>query len=255
MPANTVTLGTVTFTRREVPDIMPWGGKQMIATHKNIGGSRVLDTMGPDPRAIEWSGLFYGPNATVRARLVDAMKDAGQQVQLTWGSFSYQVVIAEFNPVYKHEWEVHYHISCEVVTQGPALPSPTLDQQVNSDMLSLNSITTLPVTVTTAIVSVQSSVNAVAAAQSTNLIQDATLKAMQAAVTAANTALQTAIAAQSAADAAMLGISLDAVVPTSIMDANVQFLAEQTNQALASDLATAIGYLGRIAANLAYAGG
>lgn len=255
MPSNTVILGNITFTRREVPDIMPWGGKQMLAIHKQIGGQRVIDAMGPDPRPIEWSGLFYGPDASTRARAVDAMKDAGQQVALQWGSFNYTVVIASFEPEYKHEFLVHYRISCEVVTQGPALPTPTLDQQITSDLAAVNAMTALPTSVTAPIATLQNAVNSIANAQPTKLIQDASLASLQAAVSAAQAAFFAAISAQDKADAAVVGLNLDALVYTSVADANANFLKEQANQAAASDILIAIGYLGRIYANLQYAGG
>ena len=131
---NTVLLGDIVFQRREVPDHMPWGGEQKLAIHTLLGGTRVIDAMGPNPHPIQWSGLFFGTAATDRARRVDAMKDQGGQVSLHWGSFSYQVVIHKFLPVYKHEWEVHYEISCEVVTQSTSGATNTLDTSINNDL-------------------------------------------------------------------------------------------------------------------------
>ena len=52
-------LGPIAFGGREVPDKINWGGKQMLAVHKNIGGTRVIDAMGPDPVDIKWAGHFY----------------------------------------------------------------------------------------------------------------------------------------------------------------------------------------------------
>jgi hypothetical protein len=246
---------------------MPWGGKQMLGAHKHLGGYRVIDAMGPDPRSIEWNGLFYGPSATVRARAVDAMKDAGGQVQLSWGSFTYTVVIEDFNPEYKHEWEVKYHISCMIVSQGSGTTSPNLDTQINSDISAIDAISTpavgvppaiamtIPTAVSTAVETLDTAVETVALAQPTRLIQDATLKAVQAAVLAAQTAQAVSQAAQIAADGAMVGINLDALTVTSVADGNVIFVAEQNNQAAGSDLMTVTAYVGRIAANLMLTGG
>jgi hypothetical protein len=143
MAQSQVLLGSVVFTSREVPDVIPWGGKQQAAIHKQLGGQRVIDTMGPDPRPITWSGLFYGPSASQRARLVDTLKNQGGQVGLQWGSFSFIVVITDFEPDYKHEWECHYKITCEVVQVGPSPPGPTVDTQLQSDFSAITAISTL----------------------------------------------------------------------------------------------------------------
>jgi len=53
-------LGPVAFDNFSPPERMPFGGKQAMAVHKYIGGSRVLDTTGPDDADIHWSGFFLG---------------------------------------------------------------------------------------------------------------------------------------------------------------------------------------------------
>lgn len=144
VPPSQVLLGSIVFTQREVPDTMPWGGKQKLAIHKQLGGKRAIDAMGPDPRAITWKGLFYGPTASIRARMVDSLKDAGGAVGLQWGTFAYIVVISDFDADYQHEWFVHYNITCEVVAQGPSLPAPNLDRSLSNDFNSLGGITKPP---------------------------------------------------------------------------------------------------------------
>lgn len=140
-----VLLGNFQFQLREVPDIMPWGGRQMLAIHRQIGGTRVIDAMGPDPDPIRWSGLFYGSADVVarRARAVDAIRQSGAEVVLTWGSFTYLVVVKSFNCKYKNEWEQRYTIECEVVSDGPvAIFAPSLDEAIQSDLAILLTIGT-----------------------------------------------------------------------------------------------------------------
>ena len=57
---TTVTLGGFAFQDFEVPERIPAGGEQMLAIHKLVGGRRVIDAMGRDDAALEWSGYFLG---------------------------------------------------------------------------------------------------------------------------------------------------------------------------------------------------
>lgn len=111
-------LGSIQFVDREVPDTIKAGGIQKLAIHNQIGGTRVIDAMGPEPHSITWSGLFYGSSASKRARQVDSLRQSGSEVTLSWGSFNYTVVVADFNFTYKNEWEVRYSIKCEVVNNN-----------------------------------------------------------------------------------------------------------------------------------------
>jgi len=111
-----ILLGSIQFVDREVADTIKFGGQQKLAVHEQIGGNRVIDAMGPSPEPITWSGLFLGSSASKRARQVDALRQSGTQVSLSWGTFRYLVVVADFKAVYKHEWEVRYSIRCQVVS-------------------------------------------------------------------------------------------------------------------------------------------
>src|SRR6185503_19125710 len=154
-----VLLGSVQFVDREVPDRIRFPTKQMLAIHRQLGGARVIDAMGPDPEPISWSGLFFGPSAGTRAREVQQICDSGQEVSLSWGSFSYQVMVAKFEGDYKHEWEVRYSISCEVIGSGSSGASFTLDQSVSQDFSSALSV--VDSVVSTPAVSGSSSINPV----------------------------------------------------------------------------------------------
>jgi hypothetical protein len=253
--ASTVLLGPIVFTRREVPDVMPWGGKQQLAVHKQLGGRRVIDAMGPDPHPISWHGLFFGPTASARARAVDALKDSGAQVGLVWGSFAYVVVICEFEADYKHEWEIAYKISCEVVAQGPPGPPPTLDAWLAQELAFLAALPAIPAATQTQITATQTAINAIAQTQTNQQIANASLAQIQPAVVAAEAAYNSLLAAQQAADSSVTGINLDAITGASTQDGIATFTAEQSNVGLASDLTTALGYMGRVVGNLTTAAG
>src|SRR5580704_2062008 len=148
-----LTLGSVQFQNTEIPDTVKGGDQQIIANHHVLGANRVLDAMAVDPLPIEWGGLLLGESAASRARQLDQMAQTGAQQQLTWGSFSYQVIVAKFDFTYKHEWWINYSIVCEVVTSSSggggagtglggfrASGGFTIDNSISSDFSSVLSI-------------------------------------------------------------------------------------------------------------------
>jgi hypothetical protein len=141
---TTLTLGDIEFTGVELPERIPWGTEQQLATQKLVGGQRQLDAMGPDYKPIEWSGIFFGPNAEPRAKAVDAMCASGLVVKLAWSSFSYQVIVRSFEPVFERFYQIPYRISCEVQSNNvqPVTTSatPSLDDAVNADNATAQSL-------------------------------------------------------------------------------------------------------------------
>lgn len=114
-----LSLGGIIFTNFSPPERMPWGGRQAAAVHKLIGGSRVIDTMGPDDRDISWSGIIFDNDALDMAQALDALRVQGTPLPLSWGAQSAVVVITEFLaemirwPVY-----IEYEITCAVAING-----------------------------------------------------------------------------------------------------------------------------------------
>lgn len=113
---NIISLGDVDFTGFEVPEKVTVGGQQQMTVHKLTGGERVIDVMGRDDRALEWSGYLKGPDAVTRAQQLDAMRVAGQENQLFWATYNYTVVIASFECDYGvGGFMMPYRISCTVL--------------------------------------------------------------------------------------------------------------------------------------------
>ena len=134
---GTVTLGPVVFQAQEVPERIDIGGAQSLTVHKLPGGQRVIDAMGRDDTALSWSGIMLGPGAEQRLLLLDSLRVSGQQITLAFGTMSYAVVVANFTGTYRRTNQAEYSISCEVVQDNAAqfsAPTPTLLQQVTSDM-------------------------------------------------------------------------------------------------------------------------
>lgn len=139
-----LSLGGVTFTGFECPEELPFGGKQRIAEHQVIGGSRTVDAMGPTPEVISWHGRFRGADALSRAQELDSMRQSGAEVDLSWESVYYTVVISHFVARPNKSYEVPYEIEV-VVVDDPSLGgaggligalASSLDSLVSGDMVS-----------------------------------------------------------------------------------------------------------------------
>lgn len=136
MQADTqVVLGQVAFRDFEVPEHIPFGTRHIINRHTLIGGQRVLDKMGPSPDDLRWSGRFRGNDALMRAKAIEAMVISGEEVTLTWGALTFQVIVEDFDPDYHRRYEIPYKIRCvvsEVQSQGQS--GASLGATLSADM-------------------------------------------------------------------------------------------------------------------------
>jgi hypothetical protein len=108
-------LGPVVFQDFEVPSGINFGGGQRLAVHRLPGGARVIDALGRDDAQISFSGIFTGPDATLRARSLDELRVAGLPLPLTWDVFFYTVMISVFHADYRNRWWIPYRLVCTVV--------------------------------------------------------------------------------------------------------------------------------------------
>jgi hypothetical protein len=108
-------LGPIAFQAFEVPASINIGGAQRLAIHRLLGGVRVIDALGRDDSDIAFSGTFSGPDATLRARLIDEMRVSGLPMPLTWDVFFYSVIIKKFEADYRSGWWIPYRMTCTVV--------------------------------------------------------------------------------------------------------------------------------------------
>ena len=123
----------------KIPGHMLFGGSQQLAVHQLIGGTRVIDAMGRDDAPVRWSGVFSGGEASSRARMLDAMRAAGNTLNLAWDSFCYSVVIERLDMDFRNSWWIPYQISCAVVmdrAQADSVAGPDLADSVVGDLTS-----------------------------------------------------------------------------------------------------------------------
>lgn len=138
-----LSIGPIVFSDFELPEVMPFGGEQILVVKKLVGGDRVVDAMGRDDNDKEWSGRFRGPLAETRARELDTLRIAGQQLILGWNSLLFLVVIKSFKAATQGK-EVPYSINCLVIQDlsNPILPASIgSDNAINSDMNSATLLT------------------------------------------------------------------------------------------------------------------
>lgn len=110
-------LGPVIFNDFSTPDKMPFGGEQAMVVHKLPGGSRVIDTLGPDDMDISWHGRFWGNDAYQTALLLDTLRRAGQVLPLTFAGQAYTCVISEFHAdIERLPVDILYKITVVTVT-------------------------------------------------------------------------------------------------------------------------------------------
>src|SRR5690242_7768407 len=108
-------LGPIALQDFEVPSGVNFGGRHRLAVHRLPSGRRIVDTLGRDEVDICFTGIFTGPDATLRARGIDEMRVAGIALPLTWDVFFYTVLIAEFFADYCNGSWIPYWIRCTVL--------------------------------------------------------------------------------------------------------------------------------------------
>ncbi|MCE9565851.1 MAG: hypothetical protein K8U57_27820 [Planctomycetes bacterium] len=213
----TLTLGGVVFADFEIPPTINFGGAQMLVIHKLPGGSRVIDSLGPDDADIRWSGRFRGSSAEQRALLLDFMRRQGRQILLTWGLHRYQVVIREFTANFEQTHEIPYSITCAVVKdEAQAIASAVFGfvESLAADLVSAAGLSAVigSATISAAVTGVGTALSNYQAGvpNTTNALAGATaaaegplLSALQNSITGAQTVTRTAIASASGAVTAL----------------------------------------------------
>ena len=131
--AGGLMLGSVAFQAFEVPERLRFGGRQRLSVHILPGGGRVVDAMGADEGPLSWSGVFSGPDASARVRLLEGLRRDGLPLLLAWEGWRYTVVIETFDAEAMNPAWIPYKIKTCVVAVGdmqtaePAPATATLD--------------------------------------------------------------------------------------------------------------------------------
>ena len=145
MATDVLILGGLVFDDWSTPNKIPFGGKHSAAVHKLPGGSRVVDTLGPDEMDIAFTGMIWGDSAAATASGINSLRQSGQPVPLMFTGQFYQVILID---AVVH-WErfpqyATYSISCLIVSApgagGLGAIVSTIGDTVGADMASVASI-------------------------------------------------------------------------------------------------------------------
>jgi hypothetical protein len=127
--------GSITFGGFEIPEFIHVGGPFRAIVHKQPGGTRQIDSMGPDPDPIKWDGIFLSADGYTRARALYAMYEAGDKVTVKWTGWSRDCVITHFTLRYKANNYVEYAIELTEVTVIPTGVLIGVDQSTLQGLL------------------------------------------------------------------------------------------------------------------------
>ncbi len=122
MSGFSLTLGPIDFAGFELPSAITLGGRQRLAIHRLPGGLRIIDALGADHADLAFNGIFSGPDAADRARILDALRIAGVALPLAWDAFLYTVIIESFEADYRSPWWIPYRLTCSVLRYEAAIP-------------------------------------------------------------------------------------------------------------------------------------
>ena len=114
-------IGPLTLSEFEIPNNIRIGGRQRLVVHQLLGGSRVVDTLGPDEGDISWSGAFSGPDAAIRYRELEMLRRSGIAVPLIWNGFAFSVVISKLDGEYSGPHWILYKLVCSVIADAAAV--------------------------------------------------------------------------------------------------------------------------------------
>lgn len=239
---SVVTLDSFAFQAFEVPERVKWGGDQKLAVHRFPGGARVIDAMGPDPHAIEWSGVMLGGGAAQRASELNLLRARGDAVTLTWGDFSRTVVVTSCTFDHGHQ-RIGYQVSCTVLPDdaaGIGGVAPSALDQIKADVNSA-----LGFNVTGTLAGAGSALQSVqaAAAPLVGIVSPNAAAALTGGLGAAADALGGVMVA---ADAGMAGLADGGNVVSSLSG----LPAALSWNGLAANAHAAAGYVGRALANV-----
>ncbi len=121
---QSVSIGNILFEGWEVPERVCWGGGQRMTVHKLVGGSRFIDTMGPDNSDVAWSGRFLSPDAAFRADQLDLLRKSGSQVDVIFAGRYYSAVISQFSAEQLTQFHICYHICITILADESAIGPP-----------------------------------------------------------------------------------------------------------------------------------
>ena len=158
---NPATGARFEFAGNEVPEHIAYGGTQTLAVHELIGGGRLVDVLGPQPKDMEWSGWFLGAGAFARAQQLDALREAGTPLILCLHKLNYAVLIQSFTADFQLQYKIPYSLTLTVTQDNqyaPPVNTPGSATQIGMDAVLMPQLTTVACASTAASLPAQTAV-------------------------------------------------------------------------------------------------
>lgn len=111
--------GAIRFKAWEIPEFVEFGGPFRYIIHKFPGGTRQIDSLGPDDAPITWTGLMLTADGDTRAAQLWAMWEAGDKCIVSFGIWDFPVVISDLKFRYRANNYVEYKIELTRVIDAP----------------------------------------------------------------------------------------------------------------------------------------
>lgn len=106
-----MSIGGVDLLDFELPEELSGvGGTQNIAEKEFPGGTITEQELGAFPLPVTWSGYLTGPTAFARQQTIDAMRAAGQDIEISYGPYAWIGKIKSFSSKVKHQFLVQYQM-------------------------------------------------------------------------------------------------------------------------------------------------
>jgi hypothetical protein len=192
--SDTLTIGTVAFLDEEHPSELDFTQPEALSIQQNIGGSRTIQDLGPNPKDVTWSGQLFDQNMKPRFAALNAMRAAAVPVSLTYLDQAFLVVVRSITKKYAHRWRGGYEITVSILqdltSNSSTATPPSTDSQVNGlTQAAIQEIANLVALDSTGTVAIVAAFNALfTAIEVAGLISGLTNGASQTLITLANAA-------------------------------------------------------------------
>lgn len=133
--SNPLTVGNIKFPSWSVPDELEIGAvEQLIAVINLLGGGRVVQALGVQPKQITFKAELWGSGVASIIQDMRAYVVSGQPQTVTFLTESWSCIVKEFIPTYKFQWRSGYEIVLEPITSTSGTLTSTsivtVDQQI-----------------------------------------------------------------------------------------------------------------------------
>jgi len=138
-------VGAVTFPSWSCPATITLGSvEQKIVINELLGGGRVIQALGVQPKSVEFSAELWGDQVSSLVQDMTSYVVSGLPQTVTFLNQSWSCIVKEFEPTYQFQWRCGYKLVLEPansttgVLQSTAIV--TVDEQVSGTISQINTL-------------------------------------------------------------------------------------------------------------------